>query len=162
VTIRGTLGSAAFAIGAMLATAMPALAATEQKPIKITGEVIDTWCYFSGVMGSQDAVLGSAHHTCALWCAAGGIPVGVRADDGTVYLVLKLSGSAPLANKDTLLDLQSDRVTVNGMHYVRDGVNYLVVEKVVSNEGIVNLTHEDFGVVPPFAIPEPAKTEETK
>ncbi len=48
------------------------------------------------------------------------------------------------------------------MHYVRDGVNYLVVEKVVSNDGIVNRTHEDFGVVPPFAIPEPAKAEPAK
>jgi hypothetical protein len=43
------------------------------------------------------------------------------------------------------------------MHYVRDGVNYLVVEKVVSNEGIVNRTHDDSGVIPPSAIPEPKK-----
>ena len=132
-------------------------AADEAKQIKITGEVIDSWCYYSGVMGGPDAVVGSAHHTCALWCAAGGIPVGVRADDGTVYMVLKLSGKAPLADKDTLLNIQSDRITANGMHYVRDGVNYLVVEKVVSNEGITNRNHEDIGVVPPFAIPEPKK-----
>jgi hypothetical protein len=43
------------------------------------------------------------------------------------------------------------------MHYVRDGVNYLVVEKVVANEGITKKTHEDYGPVPPFAIPEPKK-----
>jgi hypothetical protein len=108
-------------------------------------------------MGSQDAVVGSAHHTCALWCAAGGIPVGVLADDGTVYMVLKLEGKAPLADKDSLLEIQSDRVTANGMHYVRDGVNYIVVEQVVANEGITNKNHEDFGPVPPFAIPEPKK-----
>jgi hypothetical protein len=158
VIIRRILTTAAIATAAMLAAAAPALAATdESKPIKITGEVIDTWCYYSGVMGSPDATLGTAHHTCALWCAAGGIPVGVLADDGTVYMVLKLSGAAPLADKDTLLDLQSDRVTANGMHYVRDGVNYLVVEKVLANEGIVNRSHEDFGPVPPFSFPEPAK-----
>ena len=52
--------------------------------ITVTGEAIDTWCYFSGVMGGADAVVGSAHHTCALWCAAGGIPVGILAEDGTV------------------------------------------------------------------------------
>ena len=54
--------------------------------IKVKGEIIDTWCYFSGVMGGPEAVTGSAHHTCALWCAAGGIPVGVLAEDGTVYV----------------------------------------------------------------------------
>ncbi len=156
--IRKHLIAAALAAGAMLAPLSAALgAADQQKPIKITGEVIDTWCYYSGVMGGRDAVVGTAHHTCALWCAAGGIPVGVLADDGTVYMVLKLSGSAPLENKDTLLEVQSDRVTANGMHYVRDGVNYIVVEKVVANEGITNLTHEDFGAVPPFAVPEPKK-----
>jgi hypothetical protein len=153
-----TLAGGIFAVGVAIASFLPALAASEAaKPVKITGEVIDTWCYYSGVMGGADAVLGSAHHTCALWCAAGGIPVGVRTDDGTVYMVLKLSGSAPLENKDTLLEIQSDRITANGMHYLRDGVNYLVVENVVANEGIVNRTHEDFGVVPPFAIPEPKK-----
>lgn len=153
-----TLAGGVFAASVAIASCLPAIAASEgAKPVKITGEIIDTWCYYSGVMGGADAVLGSAHHTCALWCAAGGIPVGVRTDDGTVYMVLKLSGSAPLENKDTLLEIQSDRITANGMHYLRDGVNYLIVENVVANEGIVNRTHEDYGVVPPFAIPEPKK-----
>jgi hypothetical protein len=149
---------AGIAAASLTLAAMPLRAATaEATQVKVTGEIIDTWCYYSGVMGSQDAVVGSAHHTCALWCAAGGIPVGVLADDGTVYMVLKLEGKAPLADKDSLLEIQSDRVTANGMHYVRDGVNYIVVEQVVANEGITNKTHEDFGPVPPFAIPEPKK-----
>lgn len=158
MSMRKNLKRTAIAAGGLLTAHLSAFAAAnEAKPIKITGEVIDTWCYYSGVMGSPEAVVGSAHHTCALWCAAGGIPVGVLADDGNVYMVLKLSGAAPLANKDTLLEIQSDRISANGMHYVRDGVNYLVVEKVVANEGIVNRTHEDFGVVPSFSFPEPAK-----
>jgi hypothetical protein len=149
---------AGIAAASLTLAAMPLRAATaEATQVKVTGEIIDTWCYYSGVMGSQDAVVGSAHHTCALWCAAGGIPVGVLADDGTVYMVLKLEGKAPLADKDSLLEIQSDRVTANGMHYVRDGVNYIVVEQVVANEGITNKNHEDFGPVPPFAIPEPKK-----
>ncbi len=153
---KGLIG-AAVAIVMSFTASVPALAATESKPIKVTGEIIDTWCYYSGVMGGAEAVQGSAHHTCALWCAAGGIPVGVLAEDGTVYMVLKLAGAAPLADKDALLEIQSDRVTANGMHYVRDGINYIVVKDVVANEGIVNLNHEDYGVVPPFAIPEPKK-----
>ena len=39
--------------------------------ITVTGEAIDTWCYFSGVMGGEDVVRGSAHHTCALLVRGG-------------------------------------------------------------------------------------------
>jgi hypothetical protein len=147
------------ALAALAAVAVPAVVAAQDAParIEVTGEMIDTWCYFSGVMGGPDAVVGSAHHTCALWCAAGGIPVGLLADDGTVYMVLKLAGADPLAAPDTLLEVAAHRLTADGLHYVRDGVNYLVVEKVVADEGIVNLTHETFGPVPGFAIPEPAQ-----
>ena len=59
----------------------PAFAA-EGERITVTGEIIDTWCYYSGVMGGPDSVVGSAHHTCALWCSAGGIPVGLLGEDG--------------------------------------------------------------------------------
>ena len=136
--------------------ALPALAAQGER-VRVTGEMIDTWCYYSGVMGGPDAVVGSAHHTCALWCAAGGIPVGLLADDGTVYMVIKWQGSADVADGETLLSVQSHRLTADGIHYQRDGIHYLVVEKVVEDEGIVNLSHEDYGVTPPFAFPDPTQ-----
>lgn len=120
--------------------------------ITVTGEAIDTWCYFSGVMGGADAVVGSAHHTCALWCAAGGIPVGLLAEDGTVYMVLKIEDDDGTNGGDGLLTIASHEITAEGMLYVRDGVNYLVVEEVVADAGIVNLSHEDYDVVPPFAV----------
>lgn len=135
-----------------LGLAGPAQAA-EGERIQIKGEVIDTWCYYSGVMGSPESVQGSAHHTCAIWCAAGGIPVGVLAEDGTVYMVLKWEGNGDVAG-DTLLSVQSHEITVDGIVHRRDGVNYLIVEKVVADAGITNQSHEDFGVVPPFAIPK--------
>jgi hypothetical protein len=47
------------------------------------------------------------------------------------------------------------RLTADGVHYKRDGIDYLLVEEVVADEGIVNETHYDFGVVPPFAFPNP-------
>ena len=129
-------------------------AAVEAKAVEIKGEVIDTWCFFSGVMGGEDAVIGTAHHTCALWCAAGGIPVGVLTEDGEVFMVLKYEGQDPLERNDTIMEVQSDTITAKGMHYVRDGVNYLVVEKVVANDGIVYRNHEDYGSVPPFSFPK--------
>ena len=143
---------AAAALLAGLAGA-PALAAGER--VEVTGEIIDTWCYFSGVMGGPDAVVGTAHHTCALWCSAGGIPVGLLAEDGTVYMVLKIEGDAGSAGGDTQLRLASHVVTADGMLYERDGLNYIVVEEVVADEGIQVLNHEDYGFVPPFAAPEP-------
>jgi hypothetical protein len=148
--LRATLVGAAMTLGALGA----GHAATEGKIVEIKGEVIDTWCYFSGVMGGPDAVVGSAHHTCALWCAAGGIPVGLRTEEGKVYLVLKLEGADPLAPTDAVMDLQSDVITAKGRHFLRDGVDYIVVDKVLANDGITNLNHEDYGAVPPFSAPK--------
>ena len=146
---------AGFALAATLSSG-PTLAAQGER-VRVTGEMIDTWCYFSGVMGGPEAVVGTAHHTCALWCAAGGIPVGLLADDGTVYMVIKWLGSADVADGETLLSVQSHRLTADGIHYERDGIHYLVVEDVVEDEGIVNLSHEDYGVTPPFAFPDPTQ-----
>ncbi|WP_298261899.1 hypothetical protein [uncultured Litoreibacter sp.] len=139
-----------------LGLAAPA-SATEGERIQITGEIIDTWCYFSGVMGGPDAVTGSAHHTCALWCSAGGIPVGLLGEDGEVYMILKINGDDQNASGDTNLNLASHEITADGMLYKRDGLNYLVVENVVTDHGITNLNHEDYGVVPGFAVPKPKK-----
>lgn len=148
------LGVAAASIFACFANVGLAFSATQAKPIEIKGEIIDTWCYLSGVMGGEDAVVGSAHHTCALWCAAGGIPVGVLDEDGKIYMVLKLQGEDSLAKTDNIMEIQSDVITAKGMHYVRDGVNYLVVEDVIANEGITNLNHLDYGSVPPNSFPK--------
>lgn len=134
-----------------------ALATTAGKIIEIKGEMIDTWCYYSGVMGDTDATRGTAHHTCALWCAAGGIPVGVRTDEGEVYMVLKFKGEDPLEPTDTLMEIQSNIITARGKHYLRDGVNYIVVEDVVANDGITYLSHEDYDSVPPFSAPKKSK-----
>ena len=140
-------------LGAMVGLlALPALA-TEGERVQVKGEIIDTWCYFSGVMGAPESVVGSAHHTCAIWCAAGGIPVGVLAEDGTVYMVLKWQGNGDVTG-GTLLSVQSQEITADGILHKRDGVNYLIVENVVADAGITNLSHEEFGVTPGFAIPK--------
>lgn len=146
-----TLLAAAVLAGAPLMAA----AAAEGERVTIKGEFIDTWCYFSGVMGGPDAVVGSAHHTCAMWCSAGGIPVGLLGEDGTVYMVLKIAADDGTNGGDTQLSLASDTVTADGMLYHRDGLNYIVVSKIVSNEGITRRNHDDYGVVPDFAIPAP-------
>ncbi len=125
--------------------------------IQVKGEIIDTWCYYSGVMGGPDAVVGSAHHTCALWCSAGGIPVGLLAEDGTVYMVIKIEDDTVSNGGATALRMAAHTIEADGMHYERDGLNYLVVNQVVSDLDIVNPTHEDYGNIPGFSIPDPNK-----
>ena len=145
---------AVLAVGFMLPGIGSAAAAASAERVQITGEVMDTWCYTSEVMGGSDAVLGSAHHQCAVWCAAGGIPVGILADDGQIYMVLKLGDDDQSNANPKILEIQSNRVTVDGELYRRDGINYLLIDQIVSNEGIVNLSHEDYGVIPAFGVPK--------
>ncbi len=124
-------------------TTAPVSASTGER-VKVTGEVIDTWCYITEIMFPE----GSAHHQCAVWCAAGGIPVGILGDDGTVYMVLKVGDDATSVANPAVLEIQSHRVKVDGALYKRDGINYLVVDQVLADEGIVKVNHEEWGIQP--------------
>ena len=106
--------------------------------------MIDTWCYITDIMFAE----GSTHHQCAVWCAVGGIPVGILAEDGTVYMVLKLGDDSTNVANPRILEIQTHQVTVDGELYQRDGLNYLLIDQVVSDDGIVNANHEDFGIQP--------------
>lgn len=133
--------------------ATPSIAAEGNK-ITVTGEMIDTWCYVSQIMGSSEVVTGSAHHVCAVWCAAGGIPVGLLGkEDGKVYMILSFEGDDTSVANDKLLALQSRELTVKGTAFELDGLTYLNIDEVVSDQGIINLTHEKYGIVPGQARP---------
>jgi hypothetical protein len=114
------------------------------KRIQVTGEVVDTWCYITEIMYAQ----GTAHHRCAVWCAAGGIPVSIKGDDGNLYVVLRIEGDDTSVANPKLLSIQTHKVTVDGDFYERDGVKYILVNKVADDKGIVNLTHKEYGVQP--------------
>jgi hypothetical protein len=136
-------------IGALLAAVLVAgfgasASAAAGERIKVTGEVIDTWCYITEIMFPE----GSAHHQCAVWCAAGGIPVGILGDDGTVYMVLKVGDDATSVANPAVLEIQSHRVKVDGALYKRDGINYLVVDQVLADAGIIKVNHEEWGIQP--------------
>ena len=143
---------ASVALGFWALGASPAAAAGQR--VQLTGEIMDTWCYVSEIMGASEAVLGTAHHQCAVWCAAGGVPVGLLSEAGEIFMILKL-GDEDTSNADPrILEIQSSRVTVDGDLYERDGIKYLLIDEVVANEGIVNRSHEDFGVIPAFGVPK--------
>lgn len=121
-----------------------ASAATAPERVKVTGEIIDTWCYVTEIMYA----LGTAHHKCAVWCAAGGIPVGIKGEDDKVYMVLKVEGDTTTVANPKVMTIQTHQVSVEGDLYVRDGVNYLIVDQVADDKGVVNLTHEKYGIQP--------------
>jgi hypothetical protein len=120
--------------------ATPALA----ERLTVTGEVIDSWCYLTEIMYP----LGTAHHQCAIWCAAGGIPVGILDDQGKVYIILAFDDDQSSVASPAVLDIQSHRVTVEGDAFERDGMAYLVVDRLIADQGIVNLSHDDYGIQP--------------
>ena len=129
--------------GAMIALTLGAGPAAAAR-VTVTGEVIDSWCYLTEIMYP----LGSAHHQCAIWCAAGGIPVGILDDDGRVYIVLKIEDDSNSVANPTVLEIQSHRVTVEGDAFERDGITYLTIDRVINDEGIVNLTADEYGIQP--------------
>ncbi len=136
--------AALLGIAVMFAALGTVPAAQAAQRVEVTGEVIDSWCYLTEIMYPE----GSAHHLCAIWCAAGGIPVGILADDGTVYIVLKFEDDATSVANPALMAIQSHRIRVEGELHERDGINYLVVNRVLGDEGVVKLTHDDYGIQP--------------
>ena len=148
---RASIALCACVLSATLVS--PSRAADGHK-VTLTGEMIDTWCYVSQIMGSSAVVTGSAHHVCAVWCAAGGIPVGLLNNaDNKVYMILSFEGEGTSVANEKILNFQSRELTVRGTAFELDGLNYLNIDEVVADNGIVNLTHEKFGVVPGNARP---------
>jgi hypothetical protein len=119
-------------------------AVSESKRVSITDEIVDTWCNVTMIMFAE----GSAHYQCAVWCAAGGIPVSIKDEDENVYVVLRVEGEDTNVAAPSILKIQAHRVTVDGDLIERDGVKYLLVTQVANDEGIVNLSHEDVGIQP--------------
>ena len=78
-------------------------------------------------------------------------------EDGTVYMELKVGDEAQTAGGDGILKLAAHTVEADGMLYERDGLNYIVVNEVVSDLDITNQNHDDYGNVPPFSIPKSAR-----
>ncbi len=130
----------ACSVGIMAASAN----AATPKRVRVTGEIVDSWCYITEIMYG----LGTAHHKCAIWCAVGGIPVSIKGTDGKDYLILRVEGDDTSVANPKIVKIQTHQVTVDGDLYVRDGVNYLIVNKVADDKGVINMNHKEYGVQP--------------
>lgn len=141
-TLRHALAAAGLA--ALLATPAPGFAQPGTKRVTITGEISDSWCTISGLMFAR----GTAHHQCAIWCALGGIPVAIRDAGGNLYLILKIGDEEDSAGNPRIAKLATHEVTVDGELLERDGVKYLLVDRIADDKGVITMTHEEHGIQP--------------
>jgi hypothetical protein len=89
--------------------------------ILVTGEVLDMTCYIAYNLSGPD------HAECARVCIRNGLPVGIKAQDGKVYL---LTGEPGHSVNAELADYAAKTVTIKGKQTMRDGFAQLQVEEI--------------------------------
>ena len=89
--------------------------------ILVTGEVLDMTCYIAYNLTGPD------HAECARVCIRNGLPVGIKAQDGKVYLLTGQPGHSVNAE---LADYAAKIVTIKGKQSIRNGFTQLQVEEI--------------------------------
>lgn len=89
--------------------------------ILVTGEVLDMTCYIASNLSGPD------HAKCARDCIRSGLPAGLKAQDGKVYL---LTGGPGHSINAEVADYAAKTVTIKGRQTVRDGFAQLQVEEI--------------------------------
>jgi hypothetical protein len=88
--------------------------------IVVKGEVLDMTCYIAHNLS------GPQHAECAKTCIRKGLPVGIKGEDGKVYLLV---GQKQAVNGE-LADYAAKTVTIRGKKTMRDGFALLQVEEI--------------------------------
>lgn len=97
-------------------------AAAAGSDVTLTGEIVDLACYIGhGAAGSQ-------HAGCAAKCAEMGQPIGLKASDGKLYLLV--ADHADTSGFTKAKTLAGKNVEVKGEAAAKDGVNSLTVHEV--------------------------------
>jgi hypothetical protein len=105
---------------AVVSTAWHQGARAANQDVTITGAVVDLACYF----GKGDS--GPSHLQCADMCAKAGVPFGILASDGKLYIPAKHGENANAA----LLQFLEQQVTVTGTVHPAGGANTIEVESI--------------------------------
>lgn len=95
--------------------------AADEATTTVKGEIIDMACY------TDHGAQGEKHAACAQKCIASGLPVGIKADDGKVYLVI---GAHKPLNQE-LAPEAGKVVTLKGKAVSKDGINMLENAEIV-------------------------------
>jgi len=89
--------------------------------VLVKGKVLDMTCYIAYNLS------GPEHASCARDCIRSGLPVGIKGEDGKVYL---LTGKAGKPVNAELADYAAKVVTIRGKESVRDGFAQLQVNEI--------------------------------
>lgn len=89
--------------------------------VMVTGEVLDMTCYIASNLH------GPEHAVCARECIKSGLPAGIKAADGTVYL---LTGKPGESVNRRLADYAAQIVTIKGKLTTRSGFTQLQVDEI--------------------------------
>lgn len=103
------------AIGLFSLTPMVVAADEKAEMVTVKGEILDLNCY------TDHGAQGDKHAKCAATCIESGLPVGIKGEDGKVYLVV---GDHKPMNKE-LSPFAGKVVTLKGKTVTRDGINLL-------------------------------------
>ena len=121
--MKRLLAAASIAALILAALALNARVAAEEKTrsAELTGTVVDLHCYVTH--GIRDA----SHTACANACIARGVPAGLLADDGTLYLLFE---EKPFSVKDRVAGLADVSLRVKGVEVTRGGMRGIQVATI--------------------------------
>jgi type 1 fimbria pilin len=97
-------------------------AATAGNELTITGQVIDLNCH------TTNGASGAAHKACAQACAKAGVPLGILASDGTIYVPVSSKPGDPQNSK--LEQYAEGKVRVSGTHRFVSGLHTIEIKTV--------------------------------
>jgi hypothetical protein len=99
------------------------------KETTIKGDIIDTKCYLTGMMGGR----GEDHKDCAIACIKGGLPVGILEErTGKVYVVVPAKGQK--GANEALVQYAAETVTLKGMFLEKGGTKVFAYNSVESGK----------------------------
>ena len=98
--------------------------ATAGNEVTITGQVIDLNCH------TTNGASGPSHKACALACAKAGVPLGILASDGTIYLPVSSKPGDPQNSK--LEPFVESKVKVSGMHRMVSGLHTIEIKTIAA------------------------------
>jgi len=118
--MRKTLVGVALGIAVFACAA--ALAQHDEKQVTVKGEVLDMACYVA--MDGH----GADHAGCAKKCLQQGQPMGLLAEDGTVYLLF--AGHGDTSAYDKAKDFGGQKVEIQGAPAEKGGLKGITVASV--------------------------------
>ena len=97
-------------------------AATPGNEMTMTGQVIDLNCH------TTNGASGPTHKACAEACAKAGVPLGILASDGTIYVPVSSKPGDPQNSK--LEKFAESKVKVTGTHRFVSGLHTIEIKTV--------------------------------